>query len=110
MRYYYGTQHLKLDEKISLCRKAKEVCDSWFVDVLKASCLRRERVDLNFDDIIKILEKSRLTHFTAIYRDHEQRLEISFSTLGNNDDHFLWIYLYPEKAEELLVGLKKVDQ
>jgi hypothetical protein len=82
MRYYYETQHLKLDEKISLCRKAKEICDSWFVDVLKASCLRRERVDLNFDDIIKILEKSRLTHFTAIYRNHEQRLEISFRHLA----------------------------
>ena len=99
----YNTRTLSLDEKWSICHKAKEKCDRWWVDILdcsKSYC--RQTIEMSFDDIMAKLNQK--CHFTIIHRNvaPENYLEVGFSTMNVDVDYFLWIHLDIKYLDEFV--------
>lgn len=97
----YDTRNLTLEQKEDILRRAKEVCDTWWVDELDCNkSFHRQRIDMDFDEIMEKLEPG--THFVIIHRHHdpENYLEIVFRTMADTPDYFLWIQLDPKHIPE----------
>lgn len=107
MHKTYRTLHLSIEEKIDLLRRAMQVCEHWWVDILDCSkswC--RQKIDMSFDEIMSMYDGS---HLSVIHRDlfPENHLEIGFrigEPLG--PDYFLWIILDPKHIPEFTAGLE----
>lgn len=104
----YKTLNLTLEQKTDILRRAKEVCDYWWVDILDCSkSWRRQKIDMSFEEIMLKYDGS---HLSIIHRDlpPENHLEIGFrigEPLG--PDYFLWIILDPKYIPEFTAGLEE---
>ncbi len=102
--YFYPTEHLTLDEKQELCRRAHELCERWWVDVLDSRIsTSRQRVDMDFASILAMLDSP--CHFVIIERrptsSSERCLEVGFRTMRGDPEYFLWIVVNLRNAQEL---------
>ena len=109
MRKHYNTRTLSLDDKKSICHKAKGKCDKWWVDILdcdKSFC--RQKIEMSFDDIMAKLDQK--CHFGIHSNTNsENYLEIGFSTMNLGPDYFLWIQLDVKYLDEFTNDLWKTN-
>lgn len=108
MNLSYNVKELTLEQKRELLYRAKEKCCDWWVDILDCKVsFSRQRIDMEFDEIVKKLDKD--THFCVIHRrlmDGDEYLEVVFRTMTITPDYFLWIQVKPEHIPDLTCGLK----
>ena len=91
---FYPTQRLSLEQKKKICEWAKENSYKWCVDQLDCSkSFMRQPVEMSFEDIMAKLDDT--CHFVIIHRNlgSEDYLEVGFSTMVEQVDYFLWIFL-----------------
>jgi len=115
---FYHTGHLSINEKIKLCKDAKELCYHWHVDILDCSISPcRQEIDMEFEEILDKLEHT--SHFVFIHRrgfikdkdkigdkrdlftQNEWCLEIGFSTMQTGPSYYLWINCEQDYIEDL---------
>lgn len=111
---FYDVSHLSLEDKEQLCRDGKEKCYEWWVDELVTT--QRQRIEMEFDEMVKKLYNKGFHHFVFIHRrgyedwkdpeclwsKHNWCLEIGFVS----DMYYLWIYI---KAEEIPYFVEKYN-
>jgi hypothetical protein len=100
MEYYpdifYDVQKISKKKLVILFQEAKLLSYKWWVDGLLNDNWAREKIDMSFEDVIKLFNKTKKSnlHITFIHRKGfekwPQYLEIGFSTLSGNSI-FLWI-------------------
>jgi hypothetical protein len=109
---FYRVDHLSLEEKEEICRKAKEMCYEWWTDELVG--FRRQRVEMEFDEMVQKLYDDNFHHYVIIERrgyedwkdpecfwsNHNWCGEIGFTS----GIYYLWIYI---KTEELAYFIEK---
>jgi hypothetical protein len=109
---FYNTRKLTVMQKKAICRWAKSVCYSWWVDILDCTkSFARQKIDMSFTEILKKLKRSG--HFVIIHRrdivrytDEAEYIEIGFSTM-RSPDYFLWILLNTKYLPELKLRLER---
>ena len=90
---FYNVSGLSIDQKKSILIDAKNLSTVWWVDQLKG--WRRERLEIDFDQILQELDKE--SHFVFIHRrgfkdlPGQYIIETGFSTF-TNPNKFLFIY------------------
>jgi len=99
---FYKTFNLSIEQKTNILLEAKEKSYEWWVDTLEPSkSFSRKRININFEEILSKLDNN--SHFVFINRkgSYEEfyNLEIGFSSLENNINYFLWIYLYESEID-----------
>lgn len=80
---------LSLDQKLTLLRRAQDICFEWWIDILDCNkSFTRQRIDMPFDEILSKLDES--SHFTVIRRNDPGRdyIEVGFRTSGSGPDYF----------------------
>jgi len=109
---FYRTEHLSLPQKEEICREAKERSYEWWVDELIRT--QRQKIEMEFDEILKKLYEDDYLHFVIIQRrgyenwkdpecffaNHSWCGEIGFVA----NSFYLWIYM---KTEELDYFIEK---
>ena len=89
---FYKTDQLNISRKKSILLDAKERSTKWWVDILDCNkSFYRERIEMDFDDILKKLDAQ--SHFVFVVRDTPDKgkyIEAGFSTLFA-PSYFLWI-------------------
>jgi hypothetical protein len=106
---FYNTNRLTYEQKVEILRRAKAVCQHWWVDVLDCSeSFCRKRVEMSFEEILEKFDDQ--AHFSMIHRcvPPENHLEIGFRVgAGNGPDYFLWLIVNMKNAEEFTAGLER---
>lgn len=105
MSKFWNTYQLPIEQKVAILRRAKEVCENWWVDILdcrKSWC--RERIDMTFEEVMEKYDGSALS---IIHRDlpPENYLEIGFRS-GREPEYFLWLILDISYLPEFTEGLE----
>ena len=88
-------------------RRAKEVCDTWWVDKLDCNeSFHRRCIEMDFEEALEKLQQD--THFVVLHRHwtNEDYLEIAYRTMSGTPDYFLWINVDPKHIPELTKGLE----
>jgi len=112
---HYNTSNLTLLDKINICILTQSKCYDWRVDLLKSGSFAREKVEMDFVEILnKLGEKD---HFTIIHRkgynswkdndffDNKWCLEVGFTTF-ESPAYYLWIYCKESFVDELVEKFK----
>lgn len=99
---FYDTRHLRVIDKLNLCKDALNICYEHKIDILDCKVSwARQSTDLTIPQILKKLDKS--CHFTVIERNfYEPHLEIGFCTMSD-PSYFLWIFIDLKKKHQLLI-------
>lgn len=102
----YNTLRLSLDQKIKLLQRGKELCETWWVDILDCSkSFCRQKIDMSFEEIMSKYDGS---HLAVIHRNlhPENHLEVGFRISEGSVDYFLFIILDPKHIPEFTKGLE----
>ena len=110
MNIAYKTRQLSLEQKKDLCRRAKEKAYNWWVDTLDCRVtVLRQCVQMDFEEALdKMTNKDHFVVVWRSYTDQESYLEISFSTMGQTPEYFLWIQLKEELIPEFTKDLPRL--
>jgi len=113
MHTFYNTD-LDLNTKTSILKDSIDVCDKYRVDILNCSkSFARQRTELTFDDVLPKFTDG--CHFVVIEREDfltkKHYGEIGFSELGQQIEHFLFIYLSLENLQTIIskYNLKQIQ-
>jgi hypothetical protein len=108
MNQSYNVNHLPVEEKKELCRRAKAVSYQWWADKLDCdvSCCRQQ-IQVDFEEFLKHLDQST-TVLTMIWRMTlpPSYLEVGFGTMSGEISYFLWIKVSPEHIPGLVEGFR----
>lgn len=90
--FFYDVFNLDIKTKKQILEDGKQKCFKWWVDTLGIyKGWSRKKIDINWDDIIKKINKD--SHFTIIHRIRfrSNHLELGFITMDKGPKYFLWI-------------------
>lgn len=103
---FYKTEHLTINQKLELLNRCFKENSSAWVDERKPGEVSRVRSELTFREIlIKLVNQP--CHFVFIDRGEDNfslqyYFEVGFSTLEGSTSYFLFIYITPSLANELI--------
>lgn len=100
----YNTYHLSLDERISLLRRAKDLCYHWSVDELDCyNSVHRQPIQMPFEEVMTKYDGSPVS---VIHRNipPDDYLEIGFRS-GGDPEYFLWMFLDPCHFPAIIANL-----
>jgi len=105
MDIFYKIDKLSLQEKKNLMIECKKVCFDYWIDKLDCNVsFARQKADLTFDEIMEKCNESSFfvfidRKFHSLYE--KKHFEVGFST-SEKIDHFLFMWIEDEKAQEII--------
>ncbi len=111
---FYDTNRLSRPEQEALLRKAHSLCEHWWFDKLDCSisCARQRVKDISFEEAMSHFgERSLINviHRRQIVPIDPPHLEVGFRAMESSVDHFLWIIVPLERANEITNGLAQMS-
>lgn len=106
---FYNLLHLNLNQKRELLNRSLRVSYKAWVDVCKPDKMAREKSPLSISEVLLKLTDNCHCVFIDRGEDHlskQHYFEVGFSTLNSGDSHFLFIYLEPLMAQNVIQSFK----
>jgi hypothetical protein len=111
---FYDTSRLSHQEQNALLRKAHSICERWWFDKLDCSeSYARQMVeDISFEEAMSHFVEGALMkviHRKPVVPLDEEHLEVVFRSMETRVDHFLWIIVPLDRADEIVDGLARLS-
>ena len=110
---FYDTDRLSHEQQEALLRKAHDICETWWFDKLDCSesPARQRLQEISFEEAMGHFVDGSLTrviHRKPLIRTDEPHLQVVFRSMEIPVDHFLWIRVPLDKADQITDGLAKL--